>query len=159
MKKVFIFLLSSLIAVLLLSGCNIDDTNIDNDIFQFKDSLAGDNSAVGNIANQLSGAAYLNGFELQTNEEPYEIILNYDWMGSEEEYKETVITNATYLFTLVQNVDLIIFNSGIRTYTIARKNLEERYGKDLREIQNEDVLRELVQEHLEDEDNLNKLLN
>ena len=66
----------SLLVLLLLSGCNSNDRNINNDIFQFKDSFVGDNSAVGNIVNQLPGAEKLNGFELKTNEEPYGIILN-----------------------------------------------------------------------------------
>lgn len=145
--------------MLFLSGCNSNDTNIKNDIFKFKDSFVGDNSAVGNIANQLLGAEQLNGFELKTNEEPYGIILNYDWIESEQEYKETVISNATFLFTLVQNVDWITFNSDILQYTITREKLQEWYGKELSEIQNEDELRELIQEYLEDENKFNQLLN
>ncbi|MGN8645303.1 DUF4825 domain-containing protein [Gracilibacillus sp. HCP3S3_G5_1] len=153
------FLFFSLLVMLFLSGCNSNDTNIKNDIFKFKDSFVGDNSAVGNIANQLLGAEQLNGFELKTNEEPYGIILNYDWIESEQEYKETVISNATFLFTLVQNVDWITFNSDILQYTITREKLQEWYGKELSEIQNEDELRELIQEYLEDENKFNQLLN
>ena len=40
--------------------------SINNDIFQFKDSFVGHNSAVGNIVNQLPGAEQSNGFELKT---------------------------------------------------------------------------------------------
>ncbi|MFZ0445840.1 MAG: DUF4825 domain-containing protein, partial [Bacillus sp. (in: firmicutes)] len=101
----------SLLVLLLLSGCNSNDRNINNDIFQFKESFVGDNSAVGNIVNQLPGAEQLNGFKLKTNEAPYGIILNYDWTESEQEYKETVTYNVIFLFTLVQNVDWITFNS------------------------------------------------
>lgn len=105
----------------ILSGCNSNARNINEDLFQFKDTFVGDNSAVGNIANQLPGAEKLNGFELKTNEEPYGIILNYDGTGSKQEYKETVIYNATFLFTLVQNVNWITFNSNIGEYTVTKK--------------------------------------
>ena len=143
--------------MLFLSGCNSNDTN--NNIFQFKDSFVGDNSAVGNIANQLPGAEHLNGFELKTNEEPYGIILNYDWTESEQEYEKSVIHNATFLFTLVQNVDWISFNSNILEHTITKENLQEWYGKELSEVQNEDELRELIQEHLENENKVSQLFN
>src|SRR3954453_2013029 len=113
LREMINFLFFSLLVLFLLSGCNSNDRNINNDIFQFKDTFVGDNSAVGNIANQLPGAEQLNGFELKTKEEPYGIILNYDWIESEQEYNETVTYNATFLFTLVQNVDWITFNSDI----------------------------------------------
>ena len=144
--------------LLLLSGCNSNDRNINNDVFQFKDSFVGDNSAVENIVNQLSGAEQLNGFELKTNEEPYGIILNYDWTESEQEYKETVIYNVTFLITLVQNVEWITFNSDIGKYTMTKENLQEWYGKELSEVQNEDELKVLIQEYLEVESKINQLL-
>ena len=158
LREMIKFLFFSLLVLLLLSGCNSNDRNNNNDIFQFKDSFVGDNSAVGNIVNQLPGAEQLNGFELKTNEEPYGIILNYDWTESEQEYKETVIYNVTFLFTLVQNVDWITFNSNIGDYTITKEILHEWYEIELSEVQNEDELRDLIQEYLEDENKVNQLL-
>ena len=55
--------------------------------------------------------------------------------------------NVTFLFTLVQNVDWITFNSDIGEYTISKENLQEWYGKELSEVQNEDELRNLIQEY------------
>ncbi|MFZ0443608.1 MAG: DUF4825 domain-containing protein [Bacillus sp. (in: firmicutes)] len=149
------FMFFTLLVLPLLSGCNSNNRNINNDIFQYKGSFVGDNSAIGNIANQLPEAEQLNDFELKTNEEPYGIILNYDWTESEQEYKETVIYNGTFLFTLVQNVDWIIFNSEIDEYTITKENLQAWYGKELSEVQKEDELRELIQEYLDDENKVN----
>ena len=108
--------------------------------------------------NQLPGAEQFNGLELKTNEEPYGIILNYDWTESEQEYKETEVYNVTFLITLVQNVDWITFNSNIDEYTISKETLHEWYGKELSEVQNEVELRELIQEYLEDENKVNQLL-
>ena len=87
----------------------------------------------------------LEGFELKTKEKPYGIILNYDWLESEQNYKETAIFNATFLFSLVQNVDWITFNFDNREYKITKGNLQEWYGKELSEFKNEEELRKLTQ--------------
>lgn len=146
----------SLLAFLLLSGC---DSKKEMDIFQYKDSFVGDNSAVGNISNQLLGAEHLKDFELKTKEEPYGIILNYDWTESEQEFKEAVISNATFLFTLIQNVDWITFNSDMLEYTITKETIQEWYGKELSEVQNEDELTELIQKNVENESKVRQFFN
>lgn len=158
MGKAIRFISYSLLILLFLSACKSNDTNTNDDIFQYKNSFVGDNSAVGNIANQLPGSDQLNGLELQTNEEPYGIILNYDWIESEQEYKETVVNNATFLFTLIQNADWITFHSALAEYTITKENLQDWYGKELSGFQNEDDLRELIQGSLDDENKMNQLL-
>ncbi len=146
----------SLLAFLLLSGC---DSKKEMDIFHYKDSFVGDNSAVGNISNQLLGAEHLKDFELKTKEEPYGIILNYDWTESEQEFKEAVISNATFLFTLIQNVDWITFNSDMLEYTITKETIQEWYGKELSEVQNEDELTELIQKNVENESKVRQFFN
>ena len=133
------FMIFFIIGNALLYGCNANNKN--GNIFQFKDSFVGDNSAVGNIANQLRSGENLEGFELKTKEKPYGIILNYDWLESEQNYKETAIFNATFLFSLVQNVDWITFNFDNREYKITKGNLQEWYGKELSEFKNEDELK------------------
>nr|WP_222439463.1 DUF4825 domain-containing protein [Sporosarcina sp. BP05] len=143
--------------MLFLSGCNTNNKN--GNLFQYKDSFVGDNSAVGNIANQLRSGENLEGFELKTKEKPYGIILNYDWLESEQNYKETAIFNATFLFSLVQNVDWITFNFDNREYKITKGNLQEWYGKELSEFKNEDELRKYIQEYLKDENKVNQFFN
>ncbi|MFV8830386.1 DUF4825 domain-containing protein [Alkalihalobacterium sp. APHAB7] len=149
------FLLFSLMVMLLLSGCHSNATDTNGDIFQYKNSFVGDNNAVGNITNQLPAAEYLNGFELKTSEEPYGIILNYEGLISDQEYRETVIHNATFLFTLVQNVDWITFNSDLGEYTITKEQLQEWFDIELSEVQNEDELSELIQVNLADTNKVN----
>ncbi len=143
--------------MLFLSGCNANNKN--RNIFQYKDSFVGDNSAVGNIANQLRSGENLEGFELKTKEKPYGIILNYDWLESEQNYKKTAIFNATFLFSLVQNVDWITFNFDNREYKITKGNLQEWYGKELSEFKNEEELRKLTQEYLKDENKVNQFFD
>lgn len=146
MRQMIKFLLFSLMVLLFLSGCNAN--NESQDIFQYKDSFVGDNSAVGNIVNQLQSGEHLVGFELKTKEKPYGIILNYDWPESENTHKETAIYNATFLFALVQNVDWITFNFDNQEYTITKEKLQESYGVELSEFKNEDELRKFTEEFL-----------
>ena len=155
MKQMLKFLSLSLLVILIVSGCNTN--NEKEDIFKYKDSFVGDNSAVGNIVNQLQGAEHFKGFELETKDKPYGIILNYDWSDSEQNYKKTAIFNATFLFTLVQNAEWITFNFDNQQYKITKENLQNWYGEDFSELKNEDDLKALTQKHLENEDKVNQL--
>ncbi|MFJ8262077.1 DUF4825 domain-containing protein [Rummeliibacillus sp. NPDC094406] len=146
-----------LLVILIVSGCNIK--NGEEDIFKFKDSYVGDNSAVGNIVSKLQGAEHFKGFELKTKEKPYGIILNYDWSDSEKNYKKTAIYNATFLFALVQNADWITFNFDNQEYKITKENLQNWYGEDFGELKNEDELKKLAQKYMEDESVINQLFN
>lgn len=157
------FLLLSLLVMIFISGCNSSSNNPNGDLFQYKGSYVGDNSAVVNTVNHLQGAKHFNGLELKTKEEPYGIIIKYDWSEAESNDKKAVIYNATYLFALIQNVDWITFNfemvDGMEEYKIKRGNLQAWYGIDLSRIDNEDKLKELIQEFIQDEKKVNELLN
>ena len=155
MKQMLKFLSLSLLVILIVSGCNTN--NEQEDIFKFKDSFVGDNSAVGNIVNQLQGAEHFKGFELETKEKPYGIILSYDWSESEQNYKKTAVFNATFIFTLVQNAEWVTFNFDHQEYKITKENLQNWYGEDFSELKNEDDLKALTQKHLANEDKLNQL--
>ncbi|WP_369405550.1 DUF4825 domain-containing protein [Aneurinibacillus tyrosinisolvens] len=152
MIKLFFF---SMLILLFLNGCNSSNTK--EDIFQSEGSYVGDNSAVGNIAHQLPGGEHLEGFELKTKEKPYGIILNYNWIEAEKKYKETVIYNATFLFTLVQNADWITFNFDNQRYKVTKEDLQNWYGKRLSEYTSEEELRKLTQKYIEDENKVNEL--
>lgn len=73
---------------MIVSGCSKVS---EEDIFKYKNSYVGDNSAVGNIINQLQGAEHLEIFELETKEKPYGITLDYDWSEPKVNYKKTAI--------------------------------------------------------------------
>lgn len=143
---------TALLVLFLLNGCNFSD----EDIFQYKYSYVGDNNAVSHILSSLPSNEHLEGFELKTKEEPYGININYN-LEIEQDYKETVIYNGTFLLTLIQNADWIKFNFGDFEYKITKEKLEEWYGRELTEFTNEEEVKKLVQEHLEDESNVNQL--
>ncbi|MES1047737.1 DUF4825 domain-containing protein [Heyndrickxia oleronia] len=156
MKQRIKFLFFLTLVVILLIGCS---ANKDQEgIFQFKDSYVGDNSAVGNIVKQLQSGESLKGIELKTKEKPYGMILNYNWIESEQIYKETVINNATYIFALVHNVEWIRFHFNDREYKITKEEIQTWYGKNLNEVKNEDDLRKLIQKYLKEEQKVNQLI-
>ncbi|ANU27037.1 DUF4825 domain-containing protein [Planococcus versutus] len=144
------------VVTLIVSGCN---TKKEEDLFNFKGSHVGDNSAVINIVSQLKGATYSKDFELKTTEEPYGIILNYDWSDSEMNYKKTSIYNATFLFALIENLDWVTFNFDNQPYKITRESLQNWYGENLNELENESKTEKLIQRHLEDDSKINQLFN
>lgn len=84
-----------LVVLTLLSACNFKADNSFDDLFNYKDSYVGDNNAVVNTVIHLQGADYFRGIELQTKEQPYGIIVDYDWSEADIDLHETVINNAS----------------------------------------------------------------
>ncbi|MDQ0231093.1 DUF4825 domain-containing protein [Metabacillus malikii] len=152
-----------ILGMLMLSGCDASANSTSTNLFQYKDSFVGDNSAVVNTIIHLQGEEYFRGVELSTKEKPYEIIIKYDWSESELNERHTVIHNASYLFTLIKNVDLISFhfekNDGIDEFKIVKDDFQNWFGKNLEEVDNEDELKELIQEKLKDESDVDQLFN
>lgn len=161
MKKTMHFAVLAM-ALIFLSGCTLNSGAADVDVFQYKNSYAGDNSAVGNTLMHLQGAEHYNGFQLHTTTEPYGITANYDWTESGLDQKETAVHNASYLFALIQNADWVTFHfdtmEGPEEYTITRDGLQAEYDVDLRGIEGEEELEEYIKELLEDDAKVDRLL-
>ena len=138
----------------MLTGCSASSTE-EFDVFQYRGSYAGDNSAVVNTVLHLQGADQFRGMELKTKEEPYGIIVNYDWSDSTLDAKETTIHNASYLFALIQNVDWVTFRfEGVidtDQYTVTREQLQALYGIEWNEIKNANELKDLIESALTDD--------
>lgn len=147
-----------LFVMMLCSGCKSNSSNATDDLFQYKDSYVGDNSAVGNIVHQLPGAEDLINIELETKEEPFGIILNYSGLPSENRFREMVMYNGTFLFTLIQNVDWVTFNFDSLSITIQKEQFEEAYSQKLSKIEKESEVKELISDFLEDESKVKALL-
>lgn len=143
-------LLVSFIMIMILSGCNTNE--VDNGVFEYKDSYVGDNSDVENIINNLREDNSIVGFQLITTDEPYGIIVNYD--GLEDE--KIAVYYATYLFTLVVNVEWITIHFDDADITITRDDLQDWYNVDLSKFTSEEELEELIEDNAEE---VNEILN
>ncbi|MEE6131728.1 DUF4825 domain-containing protein [Bacillus sp. 1780r2a1] len=153
--KLFLFSLSVL---LLLNGCS--SANTTKNLFEFKDSYIGDNSAVVHIVHQLLHEEEFKKLKLQTKKQPYGIHLTYeDISGADNEREKVAIYNATFIFALIQNVDWIIFQFDNAEYKLTKEELEGWYGKQLSDFSNEKSLKELATNYLNDEEKVKKLFH
>lgn len=144
-----------------LSGCDLN-AETKTDLFQYKNSYVGDNSAVANIVKQLAHSEELNQISLKTEQEPYGIILEYKDINAknvDKEMKETAIINATFLFALIQNVDWITFQFSDQELTVEKEKLIAWYQKPLDGFESERDLRTWIQEHLTSETSVNLFFN
>jgi len=131
----------------------------------------GNNGALGKYHGQvLPGKYYANGMELQTNEEqPMGIHMHFrvteetSATGFEKEVFHvsnlplTITFNATTYFTFFTNGDFVTFDIDYygenREYTLTRTQIEELYGRDVREFANNQDLwkQEVIEMTLQDE--------
>lgn len=158
LKRITLYFISLLSLTILLSGCSLNNDS-KTDLFQYKNSSVGDNSAVGNIVKELAHNKELNQISLETKKEPYGITLEYKDIDAEKvdkETKETVITNSTFLFALIKNVDWITFKFPDQEFTVTKENLQDWYNNKLDEFENEQDLKKLIQEHLKSEESVNQ---
>lgn len=161
MKRISIFYTSILLVLIVLSGCS-QNADSKADIFQYKNSYVGDNSAVGNIVSQLAYSKELKQISLHTNEQPYGITLEYNDIkakNADKEIKETVIENATYLFALIHNVDWVTFKFPANEFNVTKTELQHWYNNQLDGIENEEDLKNLIKEHLNSEVSVNQFFS
>ncbi|WP_227429919.1 DUF4825 domain-containing protein [Psychrobacter sp. I-STPA6b] len=131
--------------------------NLTTGLFQYKGTYVGNNSAVSHILNNLSVTGYSKNFELETQQAPYGIILNYDGAQTLQQRQKIVVYTATYLFTLIRNVDWITYNFASQRYTISKTQLQNWYKEDLSTFRSEDELNSLIEQQLMDSEKLNQL--
>ena len=162
MKKWPMILFFIPLLLLALSGCS-ETKGMEEDLFQYRNSYAGDAGAVGNITRQLPNpdGEQLNGLELRTSEEPYGIILNYIEAENENSSskQELAIYNATFILALVKNADWVAFRFSDGELKISREQLDALYGKDIREFENEEDLSTFIQHTLETENKARQFFN
>ncbi|AYC28435.1 DUF4825 domain-containing protein [Paenisporosarcina cavernae] len=159
MKKTGTFFLSIILATS-LAACN-EESTMYGDVFDYKDSYVGDNSSVVAIVKTMPGNESVDQIALETNEKPYGIEISYkeeDTFLDEHKRGEIMVSNATYLYTLVKNVEIITFVFPEKEYQLSRQEVEEWYGQELSEVETEDQLQTLMEEKLENENAISELI-
>ncbi|ARJ39388.1 hypothetical protein SporoP8_11190 [Sporosarcina ureae] len=160
MKNPTKYFLYSLILILFLTGCSSTTDQPSEDVFQYKGSFIGDNSAVIHIIEQLRYAEQFEEVSLETKTEPYGMTIQYENMDAamgERDYKETAVYNASYLFTLIDNVEWVDFDFGNYTYEINKSELQDWYGKELNDFTNKEELDAFIQEKLHEDSEMQQL--
>ena len=126
------------------------DTEVHDQIEENR-AYIGNNGALGKYHGQvLPGKYYANGMELQTSEDPMGINMYYkvtDQTSATAFEKDafhvsnlplTLIFNATTYFAFFKNGEYVTFHidylGDMQTYTIRRLQIEELYGRNVREF-------------------------
>ena len=135
MRKWLPFLL-----IVLLVACSDEQQQ---GVFLYKNAYIGDASAVSAIVKQLENNEQFMHMELFTTAKPYAVNLQYAHISEQQAMK-----NATYIFTLVQNVDVVQFTFADEQYELTRQEIESVYGLDVRNIHDEQKLQALIEEKL-----------
>lgn len=156
MKKLTPYFVIGVLMLMLLSGCSSSSNNASQDIFKYKGSYVGNNSAVANIIGKLPYSKEFKEVSLQTQKKPYGVVIKYGKVTGNIE--KNVINNATYIYALVKNADFITFNFPNKKYTLTRQQLQNWYGEDLNQITDEKVLKKLIQTNLNSENKVRNLL-
>ena len=152
MKKIIV----SMMFIFLLTGCNGVATILPTtELFDFKHSYIGDNTAVVGIVNNLMASRSFRRLELITDNEPYGVILEYRTL-EDEERTEMIINNSVFMFALIDNVDWITFQFSDEQYTITRDKLELWMRGEISNFDSQEKLEELIQEKLQSEFDVNQ---
>lgn len=113
------------------------------DLLNYRNTVIGTNIAINKILSALAGGEYVSNFKIQSPEDNYAIIIDYDARGDKEGYTaflsdeaiaEILEKNATILFALVDNLKGVVINVAEHSqasYTFTREELEEKYGINL----------------------------
>ena len=153
-RKRLIFLFTGVVCVVLLSlalltnpltsdGRSQTGETIENQaetMLGYKNPYIGDASNVGNLLSQLSYAEYRQGMSLQTEKTPYGITVKYELTESDNNISEIELAlykNATLMFALINNLELIDFNlitnKGEHKFHFSREMIQSNYVQDLRD--------------------------
>lgn len=150
--------------VFIMSGCTgkpKEDPAEDDGIFQYKDSYIGENSAVSGIVGHLKNAKDFQEMTLQTKEKPYGLTIVYNEPQEIEQIEEQQIAlyNASYLFALLLNADKAAFDFGNAQYQVNKTELENWYGKNLKEFKNEQELETFLEKRLNDNEKVKQFFS
>lgn len=163
--KTFTALLLSIVLIV-VTGCGAASSNEDN-IFQYRNSYVGDNSAVNAIAQHLPApnGEQLSNIELQTTTEPYGVTLNYELQEQQsdvepgEDYKKVAITSSAIMLALVQNADYVTLSYVHDQFTVTKDDMNLWLGKPLNTFVSELQLTSYMEFYLEDENKIKQLVN
>lgn len=136
MNRQFSFFLFSLIALLFLSACSDQQEAVD-DVFDYKHSFIGDNSAVVKILNALPYHESLQEVALHTKEEPYGMTVKYNQLQGDPQ--KIAVQNSAYLFTLIDNADWITFNFDGEKVELTRQEAEKLTGVNFASVTKEEL--------------------
>lgn len=159
MKKLLLWAVAVAVVLIITIRLGSSPASGESDLFRYQNAYVGNNSAVGAIVGSLSVNKNFKEMALQTKEKPYGIVLKYvNTDGTAAGIQGIAVTNAFYLFALIQNVDWVEVDTDAGASRIKRSDLGRELEGRLAACTNEEELNELVQEVLGDAPRVKELL-
>lgn len=122
----------------------LDTKTVSSEIFNLKGTYIGDNSSVGKIISYSMDGQSFNGFQLYTSNEPFGLrIFMENTMDEPINDYDLLISTASYLFTLVRNIEFVEFEYKNNVYTIEKDVFELTFGLDYFSIKDEETFHSL----------------
>lgn len=151
--KIIWSIITAILVVVVMTGCLTNPTGKENNeivgldykkIYENKTLYVGNASKVGNLTSNIYYADYKTGISLKTDNEPFEITVNYtvdlesEGLIDNNEVKLTdkMLKNAAIIFCLIDNVDKVNFalhdDGEVYALPFERQLLEEIFKEDIR---------------------------
>lgn len=129
-------------------------------IVRYKNRYIGNNSNTGNLINTLPLAEHGYTFEIDATHEG--MIINYhltSWYQDTDDYfKKALIYNTISMFTMIENLKYITFNTSNISYKAEKSKVESIYP-DFEKIEDEKTFDKYLENKMYDEQFLDKMFN
>lgn len=137
-------------------GSNKPDTQLEKtEIFNYKGAYIGDNGSVGRILSYSMDGQSFNGFQIYSSNEPFGVRA---FMGKRIDPStdySLIVTTASYLFTLIRNIDFVEFEYLDQVYSIRKSDLELAFDIEFYSFEDEASLQTLLSNLLSNDESFN----
>jgi len=145
----------------------LDQANkLEPETHQFSRVMKYENSYMGNagnninLINDLPMSEIPRLFEQDPNE--FRLMVNYEKSVDEigkERVEKALLYNATAVFALIKNMEVIDFNFVDKNYTITREQVNDWFGEDISSFNDEKMFEEKVQQPIKEQERLGEWID
>ncbi|SOC42338.1 DUF4825 domain-containing protein [Ureibacillus acetophenoni] len=122
-----------------------------SEIFDYKGAYIGDHLSVGKIISYSLENRKAKGIQLFTSNEPFGVRTFMETTMVPSKDYETIFTTASYLFTLIRNIEFVEFEYKDQVYMITKSDVELTFNVDYYSIEDENELRSVISDLLKSE--------
>lgn len=119
----------------------------------FEKVLQFENLYMGNAGNNMNLVGHLPLSDVprffQQDPDEFTFTVNYEMSVKEigmERVEKAILYNATAIFALIENMEIVKFSFAEQSYTVTRERVNNWFGEDVVSFKNEKVFREKVQQ-------------
>lgn len=123
----------------------------ESEIFKYKGAYIGDHLSVGKIISYSLEDQKTKGIQLFTSNEPFGVRTFMETTMDPSKDYEAIFTTASYLFTLIRNIEFVEFEYKDQVYMITKSDVELTFNVNYYSIEDESKLRSIILDLLKNE--------